>query len=78
MQLVLPVAVGEPIQKVYVQMDGTGLPGSERNQSAELMLARSAPQPAAIPVTRRKDQQHCEPLTAGDHANRMPQCQLQI
>ena len=26
MQLELPVAVGEPIQKIYVQMDGTGLP----------------------------------------------------
>jgi hypothetical protein len=25
-QLELPVAVGEPIQKIYVQMDGTGLP----------------------------------------------------
>jgi len=26
MQLELPVAVGQPIQKIYVQMDGTGLP----------------------------------------------------
>jgi hypothetical protein len=26
MQLELPVAVGEPIPKIYVQMDGTGLP----------------------------------------------------
>jgi len=26
MQLELPVAVGEPIQKIYLQMDGTGLP----------------------------------------------------
>jgi hypothetical protein len=26
MQLELPVAVGQPIQKMYVQMDGTGLP----------------------------------------------------
>lgn len=26
MQLELPVAVGQPIQKLYVQMDGTGLP----------------------------------------------------
>jgi hypothetical protein len=26
MQMALPVAVGEPIQKIYVQMDGTGLP----------------------------------------------------
>jgi hypothetical protein len=26
MQLELPVAVGDPIQKIYVQMDGTGLP----------------------------------------------------
>src|SRR5208283_579013 len=26
MQLELPVAVGEPIQKIYVEMDGTGLP----------------------------------------------------
>jgi hypothetical protein len=26
MQLDLPVAVGQPIPKIYVQMDGTGLP----------------------------------------------------
>ena len=26
MQLALPVAVGQPVPKLYVQMDGTGLP----------------------------------------------------
>jgi len=36
MQLELPVAVGQPIQKMYVQMDGTGLPMVARETAGRM------------------------------------------
>ena len=32
MQLDLPIVIGEPIPILYVQMDGTGVPGGEERK----------------------------------------------
>ena len=49
MQLKLPVAVGQPIQKMYVQMDGTGLPMvAKDDQCDQRQVARDDAELGAI------------------------------